>query len=154
MPTPPKSLPNMRKHLTNSERESRQAAESRMKRPKRIYLRAPGWLSEDGRRIFQRTKELMRGLELLDTLDTETLALYADTVAKYQAVAGKSMEFDPELTRAAQAWSRVALQYAEKLGITPTARARLAKKQAERKEQDEFEQLLDDVTDYMNEDHV
>jgi len=149
MPTPPKSLRNMRKHLTNSERESRRAAERKLKRAKRTYVRAPSWLSDDARRIFESTKEKMRGIGLLDSLDTETLALYADAIAKYQVLASCNT-VDLKQAQSAQAWSRLALSYAEKLGISPTARARLAKKVAEQRPVDDFEQLLDDVTDFVN----
>lgn len=169
MPTPPKSLPNIRKHLTTAERESRQAAEQKLLRNKRLYLRAPSGMSPEAKKIFRSTVDKCRGLDLLDNLDTEMLAIYADAVAKYQLMA-KPLGIDyqslnqeeliqvamDELKRnqTAQAWARVALSFAEKLGITPTSRARLAKRKAEREVQDEFEQLLDEVTDYVNEDNV
>lgn len=41
-------------------------------------------------------------------------------------------------------WSRVVISYAEKLGISANARARLARKKATREEPDELEALLDE----------
>jgi P27 family predicted phage terminase small subunit len=144
----------MRKHLTNAEQEERRIAEKRLTHGKRVYLRAPEWLSDAGRTVFERTKKRMRGLELLDSLDVETLALYADAVARYQtAVKGEAVVLDKEQASTAQAWSRLALSYAEKLGISPTARARLAKRKAEKAPADELEDLLDDVVAFVNEDH-
>lgn len=154
MPTPPKSLPNIRKHLTTAERESRQAAEQKLLRIKRVYLRTPSWLGPEARKIFRSTIEKFRGLEMLDNLDTEMLALYSDAVAKYQGFSKNLIGEDLHRNTSAQAWARVALSFAEKLGITPASRARLAKRKADREVKDEFEQLLDEVTDFMNEDNV
>jgi hypothetical protein len=57
---------------------------------------------------------------------------------------------DKDDIAACQSWARLILSYEEKLGLTPTARARLAKRKAEREPLDPLEQLLDDVTDYVN----
>lgn len=150
MPTPPKSVGNMRKHLTNAEKDARQAEESRLQRGKRVYLKAPAWLSPDAKRIFDRTKAQMRELGILDVLDADTLALYADAVSKYTAMVQAIEPGDLKAHAVAQAWSRVALSYAEKMGISPTARARLAKKRAEQQPADDLELLLDDVREYVN----
>jgi len=142
MPTPTKNTPNMRKHLTKAERASRETAEKELERATRVSIHAPKWLSEEARKVFEATKRRVKGLKLLDNMDADLLALYSDAVVKYQK---------EEEIRDKQAWSRIVLQYAEKLGISPTARARLAKKTAERRQVDEFEALLDDVEEFVNE---
>lgn len=138
--------------MSKTERAARQAAEGQFSR-KRVYLRAPAWLSDDARKIFETTKRQLRSLGLLDNTDAELLALYADAIARYQVtVKGEAWALDTKTATAAQAWSRLALSYAEKLGISATGRARLAKKAAEQTPADDLEQLLDDVTDYVNSD--
>lgn len=141
MPTPLKNTQNMAKHLTRAERAARVQAEQGVERATRVTIHAPTWLSEEARKVFDYTKRRMKGLKLLDNVDGDLLGLYSDAVVHYKD--------EPEV-RDKQAWSRIVLQYAEKLGISPTARARLAKKTAEKRYEDEFEQLLDEVDEFVN----
>jgi phage terminase small subunit len=140
MPTPYKTTDNMNKHLTKAEREARQAAEGGL-RGERTQLRAPKWLSEDARKVFDATKRRARNYGVLESVDADLLALYANAVVEAR---------DTEDPKDAQAWSRVVLSYAEKLGLSATGRARLAKKKAEQAPMDDLEALLGDVTDYVN----
>ncbi len=157
MPTPVMTSGNIKKHLTNAERDARRQAEGEVTRKKRPQLRCPKWLSQDARERFEATKKRLKGLQLLDNVDVEPLARYADISAKYWAVSkrldhagevGSLANEDDE--KACQSWARLMLQLEEKLGLTPTARARLAKRKAEKEPPDPLEQLLDDVTDYVN----
>lgn len=141
MPTPLKSTGNMRKHLTKAERQARESVEKQLTRSARVSIHAPKWLGAEARKVFEYTKRRMRGLGLLDNADADLLAMYCDAVVHYK---------DEMETKDKQAWSRVVLSYAEKLGISPAARARLAKKAAEQIAPDDLEQLLDDVKDYVN----
>jgi P27 family predicted phage terminase small subunit len=157
----------MTKHLTNRELETRAKAEKGLARKTRVSLRAPDWLSPEARKIWDGLKRKLRKVDLLDNLDAELLAVYCDAQAQYQALSkrislggtlneatGELWEQAPdELVKQAQSWARLIAGYAEKLGLSPQARARLAKKKAEAEPVDEFEALLDsrvvyDVTDY------
>ncbi|OGO26436.1 MAG: hypothetical protein A2136_05535 [Chloroflexi bacterium RBG_16_54_11] len=161
MPTPPKTYGNIKKHLTNTERDARQQAEGSLKRAKRPQLRCPKWLDEDARKIFEETKKRLRGLELLDNADVEMLGIYCDAVAKYREASERLTRVDKDGLivgtdddiKACQSWARLVASYAEKLGLTPTARARLAKRKAEKGPLDEMEQLLDVVTEFVNDEH-
>ena len=189
MPEPLKKQENQVGHRTQAEKARRARAEESLVRTTRINMRAPEWLSEEGRRVFEQTKKRMRGLQVLDTADIDVLALYADAVAQYRQkqrlveLAMKMLERkierdaprgDPEhgaevpvrdvvleeeeekdlkkvMDRAEKAelmmlqWSRVVISYAEKLGISANARARLARKKAMNEEpQDELGALLDE----------
>lgn len=153
MPTPPKRLDNTSKHWTNQEKESRARAEQSLKRTARVTLRMPAWLGEDARKVWNGVKRKLRGIDLLDNLDADLLAIYCDAVAHYQTVSRKihaDAALDDELVKQAQAWARLASAYAEKLGLSPNSRARLAKKRAQTEPPDELEQLLNDVHDYVN----
>jgi P27 family predicted phage terminase small subunit len=158
MPTPPKTIENIKKHLTNAERAARQQAEGEVTRHKRPQLRCPKWLDDDARKIFEETKKRLRGLQLLDNADVEMLGIYSDAVAKYRMASQRLSRVDKDDVllateddiKACQSWARLIASYADKMGLTPTARARLAKRKAEREPLDPLEQLLDDVTDYVN----
>jgi P27 family predicted phage terminase small subunit len=85
----------------------------------------------------------MAGFEILDKVDEESLAIYCDAVARYREAAMKIREEGYTTTnaqggesvspyvRASQSYARIMMQYADKLGLTPNSRARLAKKIAD-----------------------
>lgn len=141
MPTPHKTTDNMRKHLTKTERAARESAEKMFARKRRIVVRAPAWLEPEALAVFESTKRRMRGLKLLDNVDAELLAIYSDAVMRY------STEVD---VQDKQAWARLVASYAEKLGISPAARARLAKKAAEQAAPDDLELLFNEVEEFVN----
>lgn len=150
MPTPPKNLENMTKHLTIAEKEARQAAEGEVRRVKRAQVRCPKWLDPAARAVFEETKKRLKGLQLLDNADAELLAIYSDAVAKYRHMSrllGNAREagsmVNDEDVKNCQSWARLIKAYAAELGLTPTSRARLAKRKAEKQAADEFDDLLD-----------
>lgn len=127
------------KHWTAAEVESRQRAAEGFKRRTRITLRRPDWLSENARRVWERVRRQLHGIELLDNLDVEMLAIYCDAVARYQQFSrgmviereGGTQIGQDEVIKTAQAWARIVAAYADKLGLSPAARARLAKRKAD-----------------------
>ncbi len=154
MPTPLKSLENQSKHLTAAERAKRQLAEDSLQREGRVTMIRPAWLGPEASEIWKKTLQKMRGvkLQMLDNLDGDLLAVYCDACANYQKasalLSAKDEKGLPLATlddvKSAQAWARIVFSSAEKLGLSPTARARLARKKAEDKPLDEFEQMLAD----------
>lgn len=126
-------------------------AENALHSTGRVVVKAPEWLSEDARRVFERTKRQLRNLGLLESCDVDLLALYSDAVARYREAAQAIDPGDPKTAQAAQSWSRLVLSYAEKMGISATGRARLARKNAEQEAPiDDMEVLLNDVTEFVN----
>lgn len=131
------------KHWTAAEVESRQAAQEMAQRKSRVRLKPPSWLSADALAVWKEIVRKLKGIELLDNLDTELLAVYCDAIVHYRECAARmSMPVHREdgepptpiddLIKAMQAWSRIIVSYAEKLGLTPGGRARLAKRKAEK----------------------
>jgi len=148
MPTNTVTAGKMReggKHWTAEELQAREAAEGEMRRTARPSLRAPEWMSDDAREVWEGVKRKLRGIEMLDNLDAELLAVYCDAVVHYRnASRALNLVDDNGLStatvdqvKAAQAWARIVATYADRLGLSPGARARLAKKRAE-KTVDEF----------------
>ena len=155
MPTPPKALDNMNKNLTDEERQLREEAEqgvipdrgreSRMERPALMTRNAAAG------RYWKKVLERMDGLVILDDLDSDALGVYCVMLARYetqckvlaQAIRKlKDAKDDPEAVADAvskldavsgkmQSLERNILQYAEKLGLTPSGRVRLAQKRAQ-----------------------
>ena len=120
------------KHWTAAEIAARKQAEAGTQRKSAVVMRVPKWLSKEAKQTWRKVIKDAAGLELFDNLDTEMLAIYCDAVAKYQSASeelAKAYSVDQE--KALQAWARLVSQYADKLGMTPTARARLVKRKAD-----------------------
>jgi P27 family predicted phage terminase small subunit len=152
MPTPPKRLENQTKHLTNREKAIRRQAENGLARGTRVQLRAPKGMSEEARKIWDRLKRNLRGLDMLDNLDADLLAVYCIEKARYEWLVKQLalLPSDEDLVKEKQAQVRLIKSLSAELGLSPNARARLAKKKAEAEPPDDLELLLDDVSDYVN----
>lgn len=125
------------KHWTDAEVSARKKAKESIKR-KKIKLTAPEWLTKNERAmlIWDRLIRDSAEIELLDNLDSDMLAAYCDAVDKYQTLSQTAGE--PEEIKLLQGWSRIISGHAEKLGFTPSARARLVKKIADSDIVDQF----------------
>lgn len=155
MPTAPKASENMTKHMTQAEQAARQEAESGVlpDRGREIKLEMPAIMTGNAaaKRYWKKVLARMEGLVILDDLDSDTLGVYCVMMARYEgqckllAAVSKTLKAakdDPEKVEAAaarisevngkmQSLERNILQYAEKLGLTPSGRIRLAQKRAE-----------------------
>ena len=154
MPAQAKPMENMTKNLTKAEREAREQAEAETlpSRP-HVNLKAPAYVRNDKAAVkyWRQTIKRMEGIELLDDLDTEMLAVYCTMLSRRDSMnelcrkiltdaeAGsldtdqrlESMEKLDRLMMKLQGQEKTILQYADKLGLTPSGRVRLARKRAE-----------------------
>ena len=155
MPTPVKTLDNMSKNLTEEERQLRQQAEEGVipDRGRESCMEKPAIMTKNtaASRYWRKVLERMDGLVILDDLDSDALGVYCVMMARYEqqckllALAGRQLKDakdDPEAVAEAvskldavsgkmQSLERNILQYAEKLGLTPSGRVRLAQKRAQ-----------------------
>ena len=155
MPTPPKALDNMSKNLTEEERQLREQAEEGVipDRGRESRMEKPAIMTKNAvaARYWRKVLERMEGLVILDDLDSDALGVYCVMLARYEqqckvlaqvTKALKSAGKDPEAASDAvakldavsgkmQSLERNILQYAEKLGLTPSGRVRLAQKRAQ-----------------------
>ena len=155
MPTPVKALENMSKNLTDEERQLREQAEEGVipDRGRESRMEEPAIMTKNpaARRYWRKVLERMEGLVILDDLDSDALGVYCVMMARYEtqcrllAQAAKDLKTAreaPEAVEAAaakldavsgkmQSLERNILQYAEKLGLTPSGRVRLAQKRAQ-----------------------
>jgi phage terminase small subunit len=122
------------RHWTQAEVEARREAADSLQRKSKTVLRCPAWLMTDdkkeARAVWNRVKRQAADFDLLDELDADMLGIYCDAVVKYQ-------------TTGMQSWARIVAQYADRLGLTPAARVRLAQKRAA-EIVDEFGDTFDD----------
>lgn len=155
MPTPPKALDNMSKNLTDEERQLRERAEKGVipDRGRESRMEKPAIMAKNAAagRYWKKILARMDGLVILDDLDSDALGVYCVMMARYEtqcrlltqaARLVKAAGDDPEAVESAvskldtvsgkmQSLERNILQYAEKLGLTPSGRVRLAQKRAQ-----------------------
>jgi len=129
------------KHWTADQVAARVAAAAEFERSDPVTLTPPAWLNAAALVVWADTLKNADGVKLLDKLDTDTLAIYCDAVAQLRKNASKKRRTVVDITLQ-QAWARIILQYADRLGLTPSARARLIKKTADSKV-DEFGKAFD-----------
>lgn len=154
MPTPPKALENMSKNLTEEERQLREQAEEGVipDRGRESRMEKPAIMTKNAAasRYWRKVLERMEGLVILDDLDSDTLGVYSVMMARYETQCKlfslaarqlKEAKDDPEAVAEAvskldtvsgkmQSLERNILQYADRLGLTPSGRVRLAQKRA------------------------
>lgn len=154
MPSAPKNVENMTRAMTKAERDTRAEAEAAL-RPERstVKLKPPAYIRGDklAGRYWRTILKRMEGIELLDDLDSEALGIYCSMLSRRDtmdglcrqlmtdsAAEGLDTEQRLELLDKAdgllvklQNHEKTILQYAERLGLTPNGRARLARKRAE-----------------------
>ena len=155
MPTPPKALDNMSKNLTDQERQLREQAEEGVipDRGRESRMEKPAIMTKNAAagRYWKKVLERMDGLVILDDLDSDALGVYCVMMARYEqqcrilSLAAKQLKDakgDPDgiadavakldaVSGKMQSLERNILQYAEKLGLTPSGRVRLAQKRAQ-----------------------
>lgn len=131
------------KHWTEAEVAARQEAADKLKR-KKIVINPPNWLSanKDALAEWDQIMKDVAGIDLLDNLDAQMLAVYCDALVQYRLVTVRSPKSTDDI-KELQAWARIISTYAEKLGFTPGARARLIKKHADEKKKDKFGSKFD-----------
>lgn len=115
------------KHWTQGEVERRRQAAQTVTRAKPKAPKPPDWIkhSVELYSVWRRVIADAKDLELFDALDANALATYCGLeVAKRKALADEDIETFERL-------AKTTLQYAKSLGLTPEARARLAKKRAD-----------------------
>ena len=153
MPKPAKTLDNMAKHLTKAEQNIRAEAEtSTLPDRSRVNLKPPAYVRNDktAAKYWRGILKRMEGISLLDDLDTEILAVYCSMLSRRDATQAlfssllqqsEAEDLDNEARVAIlgkmdglmvklQGQERSILQYADKLGLTPSGRVHLARKRA------------------------
>ena len=124
---------NSRRHNTKSEILARLDAEAAVTRDK-VTIRPPDRVKREiaALKYWRDTVRQMRGIDLLDDLDTEMLASYCLQSAIRDQLSSQYAETqDPNVLKSLQNQERLILSYAGKLGLTAESRARLAKRRAD-----------------------
>jgi len=168
VPEPIKTMDNQTGHRTEAEKAARSAAEGAVlpDRGGEVNLEKPAIMigNAAASRYWRNVLKRMEGLVLLDDLDSDMLGVYCSMMARYEQQSKllrtvnaelKKIKADPEAIAEAvsrldtissrlQSLERNILQYAEKLGLTPSGRVRLAQKRAAQAEVDPDADLYGD----------
>lgn len=127
------------KNLTKEEIEARSKAEASCL-PARPKLKAPPVITRDkaAKRYWDLTLKRAADVDLLDLLDTDVLASYCamlsrrdDLQAAYQLWKDEGSPGEIDFYTKLNNVEKNILSYAEKLGLTPSGRVRLARQRAE-----------------------
>lgn len=159
MPEPVKLVENLTGHWTKAQISAKRSAQIDIVRRK-VNLKVPQSIkdNESAVKYWRDTMKRMRGISLLDDLDTDILAAYCrmsadrdDMTAAYKSALCMDDGSDPvmrmsimssasDLYKTIQSQDRLILNYASKIGLTPESRVRLAKRKAEERpvEKDEM----------------
>ena len=149
MPAPIKLTENIKGHRTIAEIEARQKFEAEISR-KKVRLNIPDYVKDSPRAkdYWKKTVSRMRGIALLDDVDTDTLGGYCCSLALRDALRKEADECQfaddrQGIIKTLQAQERLVIAYADKLGLTPAARVRLAKTRAQEREVEPDADLFD-----------
>ena len=126
MATPVKALEAQAKHLTKEEIEAREEAEAAYLPQRPAKLKMPAAVKTDkAAAVYWRSiLKRMEGTGILDDLDAEILGIYCLCLSRRD-------QLDPvEDIKALLTLEKQILAYADKLGLTPESRIRLARKHA------------------------
>ena len=151
MPANVKHSDNLEKHMTKEEKQARLEAEAAYLPDRPAKLKTPRPLSKDpaAKRYWKSILERMEGLAILDDLDGEMLAVYCAALSRRDSLNALCRELMDQVDKGndtevrldlvgkldgviskLQAHEKTLLSYADKLGMTPEARVRLARKRA------------------------
>lgn len=113
------------KNWTNAELARRAQEAEKLKSGQR-KMKMPDWLKADkkerARAIWTQTLNSVRDIELFSNCDSEILATYCDICVQYEDATMRTM---PSCAKDIDRFAKLKMTYAEKLGLTPTSRARL-----------------------------
>ena len=153
MPTPVSRTENMTRHMTNEERAARLAAEQSIQRQE-VTLTCPPFVSDAAaKKFWAQTIARMEGIELLycvqlsrrnelERLRKSAVRAYRKAEKEGDAHATEYLDQADHLAGKVAALERQILQYADKLGLTPTGRLRMARRRAENQAIDPDEDLF------------
>lgn len=153
MPARSKTRDTMTKHLTKAESAAIEQAEVEVLPARAVVeLLPPKWLKKDkaALQLWKQIIERMADVLIFDDLDSEILAVYCSMMSRrdaldalcrqlMQQVADKELSDDGKLELIGkvdglmsklQNHEKTVLQYADKLGLTPSGRVHLARKRS------------------------
>jgi len=142
MPQPAKSaklqlLHNNPNKKNVDELKRRAAVEEKLKM-KTDKIRAPGWLNKDAKKVFNFLKKELISIELIENPDVYPLAMYAYWFAEHMNLQAQASLYQAEhvedignpLIKQLDTCSKNMRAFGSDLGLSPSARAKLAIKMA------------------------
>lgn len=151
MARPSKSIDQVVGHRTKAEIKEREEAESKLKGSDDLIYKTPSWLCKEAKKIYKFLIEQFKQTGILTNLDKETVAICADTIAKMREaqklIDEHGLMIDGKANPMINVYEKYSKIYAKmitELGLSPTARSRMALTQvkAQQEEQDPILKII------------
>lgn len=121
------------KNWTEEELKKRKQETEKLK-SKNTKMTMPEWLKhpekERAKQVWVKTLNSVQDIELFSNCDSEMLATYCDICVQYEDATLRQLPYPKDIERL----SKLKMTYAEKLGLTPTSRARLVVSRSKKSE--------------------
>ncbi|MCR3758165.1 phage terminase small subunit P27 family [Clostridium felsineum] len=163
MSAPRQKTENLKKHITNEEKELRIKQEEILKQLPNDKIRPPTWLSKRSKSIFKQIVKELETTQLLANLDVHDLSVLSDAFDKYIEATialntgtltvmetnknGSTKEVPSPYIRIQNGYADIIKKYSVEFGLTPASRQRLIDINTELKDDDErdFKSKFGDV---------
>lgn len=149
-----------KKRFTKKEKESRLAAERKLK-GNANRIRCPSWLDEEAKKEWRRLVKELKELNLISNLDTGALAMCCDAYSKYvlatskindtilvgvhtNKAGAKNLIVNPYVM-VAQKYADMYKKYCAEFGLTPASRYKFTLPKQEEKEETPFDRMFGGV---------
>lgn len=147
-----KPVDNTTGHRTKAEKEARKEAENKLKTSDNLINRTPTWLSDEAKKIYKFLIEQFKETAILCNLDKETVAICADAMYRMrqaQAIIeeqgliiegnknGVTAMIENPAVRIYEKYEKIYAKMINELGLSPSARSKMALTQSQMKEKRE-----------------
>lgn len=131
-------------HRSKAEKEARKEAEEKLKTNDNLVNRVPTWLNDEAKKIYKFLIEQFKETGILCNLDKETVAICAD--AMYRMREAQAMIDEQGLIvdgkenpciRIYEKYEKIYAKMISELGLSPSARSKMALTQSQTKKEEE-----------------
>ena len=141
---PSKNTEQLVGHRTKAELQARKEVEDKLKSSDDLIGEVPFWLNEEAKKIYQWLIGQFKQIGILTNLDKETVAICSDAISKMRdaqrIIDEQGLMVDGKANPMINVYEKYEKIYARmitELGLSPTARSRMALTQVKAKEQEE-----------------
>lgn len=148
----PKPIDNTLGHRTKAEKESRKEVENKLKSSDNQINRTPSHLSAEAKKVYKWLVEQFKETGILCNLDKETIAICADAISKMRQAQfiieekgliiegnknGITTLIENPAIRIYEKYEKIYARMITELGLSPSARSKMALTQSQAKEKEE-----------------
>lgn len=131
-------------HRSKAEKEARKEAEEKLKTNDNLVNRVPSWLNDEAKKIYKFLIEQFKETGILCNLDKETVAICADAMYRMreaQAIINEQGLIvdgkENPCIRIYEKYEKIYAKMITELGLSPSARSKMALTQSQTKKEEE-----------------